>query len=134
MGEMAVFVEDPATMSSGAPTAIIVSADAVEAFMGGALAGVSEEQLEAVLPMVAAQLGESFELGEIESFTVGGFPAAGAEGRGIADDGVTPMAGYLTLVLSDAHAAMIMAVSPTEGWETFWPTVEAVMGTFAFAD
>jgi hypothetical protein len=132
MGEMVIFVEDPATMMGGAPTATIVSADAVEAFLGGALVGITEEQLGTALLMVAAQMGGGFELGEAESLTVGDLPAAGVHGRGIADDGVTPMTGYVALVWDNTQAAMIMAVSPTEDWAAFWPTVEMVLDTFTF--
>jgi hypothetical protein len=130
MGEMVILIKDPAAMSTGTPTAVIISADTVEAFLGGALVGVTEEQLGAALLTVAAQMGEDLKLGEVETLTVGGLPAARAEGTGTADDGVTPMTGCLTLVLGDTHAAMIMAVAPAGQWEAFEPLFEAMLDTF----
>jgi len=131
MGEMAILIEDPAAMNGGVPTAVIVMAGTTEAFLDGALVGIDEDQLAVVLLSTATQLGEDFELGEVERFTVNGFPAAGAGGKGTADDG-SPMAGYVALVLGEAQAAMIMAVAPAGQWEAFETTFEAMLDTFTF--
>jgi hypothetical protein len=131
MDAMVIFVSDLAVMNTGAPTAVIVMADAVETFLEGALVGITGNQLEAVLTLAAGQMGEDIELGEAESFTVNGLPAAGAELTGIADDG-TDMAGYLALVLGDTHAAMVMAMSPADQWEILQPTFFAMLDTLTF--
>ncbi len=132
MGEMAIFLEDIAAMSGdGVPTAVVVMAGAIEDFLGGALADVSQDQLEAVLTLASGQMGEGMELGEVETFTVNDLSAVGADLTGTADDG-TSIGGYVSLVLSDSQAAMIMAIIPAEQWEAFQPTFLAMLDTFTF--
>lgn len=131
MGAMVIFVSDLAIMDSDAPTAVIVMADAVETFLDGSLVEISGDQLETVLTLAAGQMGEDFELGEVEGFTVNGLPAAGAELAGFADDG-TEMAGYLALTKSDTHAAMVMAVAPADEWTALQPTFLAMLDTLMF--
>jgi len=132
MDFMVAFTPDLTTMGSSQAMAVVVMADTVEDFLDGALVGITADQLEAVLAEAATQMGEDFELGEVESLTVDDLPAVGAELTGTADDGTTPMAGYLTLVLGDTHAAMIIAVSPADQWKAFQPTFLVMLDTFTF--
>lgn len=132
-GAVTAFVRDLATLASGTPTAVILMADTVESFLDGALTGITPDQLETVLALSAGEIAEGLgmELGEVESLVVGDLPAAGAELTGTDMDG-DPMAGYLTLLLGDTHAAMIMAVMPAEQWEAFRPTFSAMQDSLTF--
>jgi len=120
-----------AMSGDGVPTAVIVMADATENFLGGALVGITPDQVDVILQMASNQMGEDFELGEAESITVNGIPAAGAELTGTADDG-SMAEGYMVLVLGDTQAAIIMAVAPAGQWEVLQPAFEAMLDTFTF--
>lgn len=127
---MVIFIKDFTSMGSGAMTAVIVMADTLENFLDGALVGIPEDQLLDVLAVAAgSQMGEDMELGEAESLTVNDLSAVGAEITSTADDG-SPIAGYMVLVMSDTHAAMIIAVTPADQWEAFQPTFWAMLDTF----
>lgn len=120
-----------AAVSGDLPMAMIVMADTIEDFLDGALVGITEDQLEAVLAMSSSFVGEDMELGEVESFSLNGLSATGASAEMVADDG-SPMAGYVVLILGDTHAAIIVAAAPADQWEAFQPTFVAMLDTFTF--
>jgi hypothetical protein len=132
-GSATAFVQDLATLVSGVPTAVIVMADTLENFLDGALVGITADHLEAVLTSAAGQMtGElGMEMGEVESLVVGDLAGIGAELTGTNDDG-DPTAGYLTVVLDDTHAAMVMTVMPVSQWQAFEPTFFTMLDTFTF--
>ena len=131
MDEMVLFIQDLSALSGDIPTAVIVMADAIETFLDGALVGITPEQLEAVMVIASSQMGEDLELGKVESFTVDGQPASGGELIGTTEE-TASTSGYMTLVLGDTQAAIIMAVMPSEQWEAFKPTFFAMQDTFSF--
>ena len=124
------FLPDLMSMTTGTPTAVVVMADTLESFLDGALVGITEDMLASIMAQAAESMGDQ-ELGEVENLFVDDRPAVGAALTGNTDDG-TPMSGYIALVLGDTHAAIVMAMMPTDQWEDFQPTFSAMLDTFAF--
>jgi hypothetical protein len=131
MDTMVIFVQDLMTMNTDMPTAIVVMADTIEAFLGGALVGISQDDLEAVMALAATQMGEDMELGDVETLTVDDAPAAGAELIGTSEE-TANMTGYVVLALGDTQAAMIMAMAPQDQWTALEPVFWAMLDTFTF--
>jgi hypothetical protein len=124
------FIPDLTSMASGTPMAVVVMADTIENFLDGALVGITEDMLASVMAVAAESMGDQ-ELGEVEDLIVDDMPAVGAALTGTAEDG-TSTSGYVTLVLGDTHAAIVMATMSTDQWEDFQPTFFAMLDTFTF--
>jgi hypothetical protein len=129
--ELVFFTPDLASMGGDQMNAVIVMADTIENFLDGVLVGLTGDQLEAIMTLAPAFVGEDLEVGEAQSLTIDGWPAVGAMISGTTDDGIV-IDGYIVIVAGDTQAAMIMALIPPDQWEAFQPTFLEMLDTFAF--
>ncbi|MBN2149574.1 MAG: hypothetical protein JW726_19460 [Anaerolineales bacterium] len=133
MEDLLILTNDPQALANNTPTqAVIVSAGWLDTFLGGALVGVPIEGAPVVLQALIPQLlGPGFQPGEFETLPVGDLPAIGASLSGQDETGVS-IEGYLTLILSDQRAAILLATAPADQWLDLAPLFTPILSSFTF--